>query len=381
VTGNLEKAQQTCEAWAQTYPREPEPNRFLGFIYTVTGRFEKALEDRKVADLHPEFAPGYALLANGYQYLDRLVEAENTLQRAAARRLEIPDFSVARYDIAFLKGDNAGMERETGLARGKFGTEDWISDHEAFVLAYSGRLREATRMSQHAVNLARQTARPERAALYGVPVALWEGFFGNAHEARRSAKAALGLSRELYVEYGAAFALALAGDSSQAETLATDLEQRFGEDTGVRTSYLPALRARLALNPPLNRKGEPRKAIDLLQIAIPNELGVPRSAIHGNFGALYPVYARGEAYLASHEGAKTAVEFQKILDHRGIVVSDPIGALAHLQIGRAFVLSGDKIKAKTAYQDFLALWKDADTDMPILKQAKAEYKKLQMNGW
>jgi tetratricopeptide (TPR) repeat protein len=184
--------------------------------------------------------------------------------------------------------------------------------------------------------------------------------------------AALELSKELYVEYGAAFALALSGDSSWSQALATDLERRFGEDTSVRFSYLPALRARLALN-----HGEPSKAIELLQIAAPYELGEPRSAIHGNFGALYPVYVRGEAYLASHQGSEAAAEFQKILDHRGIVVSDPIGALAHLQLGRALALSGDKTKAKKSYQDFLTLWKDADPDIPILKQAKAEYASLQ----
>jgi len=141
--------------------------------------------------------------------------------------------------------------------------------------------------------------------------------------------------------------------------IANDIEKRFGEDTSARFSYLPALRARLALN-----DGEPLKALDLLQIAALYELGTPRSAIHGNFGALYPVYVRGEAYLTAHEGAKAAVEFQKILDHRGIVVSDPIGVLAHLQLGRALVLSGDKAKATAAYQDFLKLWRDADQESP-----------------
>ncbi|HLN01623.1 MAG TPA: hypothetical protein VK335_20210 [Bryobacteraceae bacterium] len=212
----------------------------------------------------------------------------------------------------------------------------------------------------------------DKAALYAISEALWESFFGNAPEARRSALAALKISRELYVEYGAAFALAESGDSSQSQTLAADLERRFPEDTGVRFSYLPSLRARLAVD-----KGEPAKAIELLQVAIPYELGMPRSAIHGNFGALYPAYVRGEAYLAARQGAEAASEFQKIVDHRGIVVSDPIGALAHLQLGRAFVLSGDKTRAKAAYQGFLSLWNDADPDIPIFKQAQAEYARLQ----
>jgi hypothetical protein len=148
--------------------------------------------------------------------------------------------------------------------------------------------------------------------------------------------------------------------------------QGIGEDTGVRFSYLPAIRARLALN-----HGEPSKAIELLQTAVPYELGAPRSSIHGNFGALYPIYVRGEAYLAARQGAEAAVEFQKILDHRGIVGSDPIGALAHLQLGRAFAMSRDKTRAMSAYQDFLTLWKDSDPAIPIFKQAIAEYAKLQ----
>ena len=180
--------------------------------------------------------------------------------------------------------------------------------------------------------------------------------------------AALELSKDREAEYGAAFALAVSGDSSRSQTLANDLERRFSEDTSVRFSYMPALRARFA-----QKDGEPSKAIELLQVAVPHELGVTLSSVSGLFGALYPVYMRGEAYLAARQGNEAAAEFQKILDHHGIVVSDPIGALARLQLGRAFALSGDKTKAKTAYQDFLTLWKDADPDIPILQQAKAEY--------
>ena len=169
------------------------------------------------------------------------------------------------------------------------------------------------------------------------------------------------------MEYGAAVALALAKYSSRSETLTNDLAKRFPEDTCVRFSYLPTLRAMLALN-----HGEPSRARDLLQTAVPYELGV-----RANFGSLYPVYVRGEAYLADNKGAEAAVEFQKILNHRGIVISDPIGALAHLQLGRAYALAGGMAKAKSAYQDFLTVWKDADPDIPILKQAKVEYAKLQ----
>jgi tetratricopeptide (TPR) repeat protein len=373
VTGNLEKVQQTSEVWAQTYPREMLARRFLGLVYTVSGQYKKAVEEnRKQVELYPDQAPWYEFLAGSNVRLDRLGEAENALKQASERQLENPDFLVWRYDIAFLKDDKAGMERATALAQGKSGAEDGIANHEACRLAYSGRLQQAITTSQRAVDLALRVGQREKAALYETAPALWEAFFGNAPEAKRRAMAALELSKELYVEYGAAFALALSGEASRSQTLVADLESRFGEDTGVRFSYLPALRARLALN-----HGEASKAIELLQIAVPYELGTPRSSIHGNFGALYPIYVRGEAYLATHQAAEAASEFQKILAHRGIVVSDPIGALAHLQLGRAFALSGNTTKAKTAYQDFLTLWRDADPAIPILKQAQAEYAKLQ----
>jgi DNA-binding winged helix-turn-helix (wHTH) protein/tetratricopeptide (TPR) repeat protein len=373
VTGNLERLQATCEAQVQTYPRDPDAHLFLaGIVYQVAGKYEKAVEEsRKAIELDPDFAIGYAILAYSYISLDRLGEAESTLQRAFKRKLEIPYFLEHRHDIAFLRADKAGMEREAALSRGKSGAEDLISGKEAFALAYSGHLQQATRMSGRAVDLARQAAQRETAALYEAAAALWEAFFGNATEAKQSARAALELSKNREVKYGAAFALALSGDLSQSQILANDLEKTFGEDTSVRFSYLPTLRALFALS-----RSEPSKATELLQIAVPNELGQPRSAIHGFFGALYPIYVRGEAYLAAHHGAEAAAEFQTILDHRGIVVSDPIGALARLQLGRAFLLSGDKAKAKTAYQDFLTLWKDADPGIPILKKAKAEYAKL-----
>ena len=370
VTGNLEKARQTSEAWAQTYPREAIPHLNLsGYVNKVGGRYEKAVAEARIGiELDPDFAMGYYNLAVNHVYLDRLGEAENTLRRAAGRGLEIDELVMLAYDIAFLKGDQAGMEREAARARGRSAAENWISNKESFTLAYSGHLQQARSMSRRAVDQAQQAAQPERAGQWEAGAAVQEAFFGNASEARQRAMAALALSRDREVEYGAAFALALAKDSSRSEALANDLAKRFPEDTSVRFSYLPALRAVLALN-----HGDHAKAIDLLQAAVPYELGAQRAL----FGLLYPVYVRGEAYLADNKGAEAAAEFQKILHHRGIVVSDPVGALAHLQLGRAFAMSRDKTKAKTAYQDFLTLWKDADPDIPILKQAKVEYAKLQ----
>jgi tetratricopeptide (TPR) repeat protein len=197
-----------------------------------------------------------------------------------------------------------------------------------------------------------------------------EAVFGNASEARRNALAALDLSKGRDVQYGAALALALSGDLSRSQALADDLERRFPEDTFVRFTYLPTLRAVLALN-----RGEPSNAVKLLQIAAPFDLAIPGSYL-GFFGALYPAYVRGEAYLAARQHDEAGAEFQKILDRRRIVGSDVILPLAHLQIGRAYALSGDKAKARSAYQDFFNLWKDADPDIPILKQAQAEYAKL-----
>ena len=374
VTGNEERAQQTCEAWAQTYPREMLPHAFLsGFIYPVLGKHEKAAEEaEKAVALDSDDAVGYLHLGYANTYLGHLAQAENALQSASERKLEDPLLLLLRFQIAFLKGDNEGMERQVALAQKDSGAEDWITYHEAFVAAYSGHLQEARRLSRHAADLAQQRTHRERAALFETGAALREAFLGNVLEAKRSAAAALELAKDREVEYGAGFAFAMSGDSSRSQALADDLERNFPEDTSVRFNYLPALRGLLALN-----HGNPSKAIELLQIAVPYELSTPRSNLQAFFGELYPVYVRGEAYLAAHQGAEAAIEFQKILDHRGIVVSDPIGALAHLGLARAYVLSGDTAKARAKYQDFFALWKGADPGIPILKQAKREYARLQ----
>src|SRR3984885_12560064 len=374
ATGNQIKAQQTCEAWAQAYPREWTPHSFLaGFIYPVLGEHEKAAEEaQKTIELAPDFGVGYALLGSNSLSLDRLGAAEDAVRRASERTIEIPLLALVRYDVAFLKGDIGGMQREVAAARGKSGVEELISDHQAFALAYAGHLQEATKMLRRASDLAQQAAHREKAASFQTRGALWEAFYGNAPVARPAAMAALALAKNREVQYGAALALAIAGDSSQAQTLTNDLESGFPEDTSVKFNYLPVVRAFLALN-----HGDPAKAIEILQVAVPYELGQPRSTQTGFFGALYPIYARGQAYLAAGQGAEAAREFQKILDHPGIMVGDPIGVLAHLQLGRAYGMRGDTTKAKAAYQDFLTLWKDADPDIPVLKQAKAEYAKLQ----
>ena len=372
VTGNLEKAQQTCDLWVQAYPRAWLPHGLLsGAIYPELGEYEKSVEEAKIAtQIDPDFSIGYGILASSYVALERVGEAEQTLQRASQHKLDIPDFYVERYIIAFLKDDKKGMQREATESREKPGVDDWMSNAEGFVSAYSGHLEEARKMSRRAADLARKADRREAEALYETDAAVREALFGNVSTASQRAGNALELSRGKDVEYGAAFALALSGDSTRSQTLTDDLSRRFPEDTIVRFTYLPTLRAILTL-----KHSQPGDAVELLQTAIPYESGTP---IEGGseplLGAanLYPVYVRGVAYLAAHRGREATAEFQKILDHRGIVVSDPIGALAHLQLGRAYTLLGDKTKAKSAYRDFLALWKDADPGIPILKQAQAE---------
>jgi len=265
------------------------------------------------------------------------------------------------------------MEQTATQSKGKAGAEDWITHSHGLILARSGRLQLARHMSRQAVELALQAGQRERAATYEAGAATWEAFFGNKAAARERIASALNLAKGRDVEYAAAFASGLAGDLSLSQTLTNDLEKQYPEDTSVQFNYLPTLRALYAIN-----HNDPRQAIELLQAAgPPHELAISALDFFACFGTLYPVYMRGQAYLAAHQGAEAATEFQKILDHRGIVLGDPTGALAHLQLGRAYTLTGDKTKARAAYQDFLALWEDADSDIPILKEAKTEYGKLQ----
>ncbi|HTA42998.1 MAG TPA: protein kinase [Bryobacteraceae bacterium] len=372
VIGDLEKERQTVELWAQTYPREPEPHGLLsGFATNGTGRYEEAIAEGKATiKLDPDFIYGYENAAQGCFYLNRFGDAEENLRQASQHNLETPDFHNFLYYIAFIRADEAEMNRQYNLAQ-KMGAEDSLAHARSLVLARSGRVREARESSERAIELARGKGDQEPAAAYKSAEAVWDALYGNAPEAKRNAAAALDLSKGRDVEYAAAFALAAAGDVTASQTLANDLETRFPEDTSVRFTYMPVLRALYALN-----RSQAADAIKRLGTAAPYELSMNALDYTDFFGGLYTVYVRGEAYLALRKGPEAAAEFQKILDHPGIVIADPVGALAHLQLGRAFVLSGDQAKAKSAYQDFLALWKNADADIPILAQAKAEFTKL-----
>ena len=309
VTGNLEQARQTCELWIRTYPRERVPYGFLGaLVYPTFGRYDQGVEAaRKMIDIDPEFPIGYLQLAFNLQFRGDLEEADKALQRAFDRKLENTEFFPTLFDIAFLKRDIAGMERIAALTHGKTGAEDSVTQRQGFVFAYSGRLTEARVKSRQAVDLARQAKQPARAAFFVAGAALWDAFFGNESAARQGAAAALALSTDRDLEYGASFALALAGDSSASQTLADNLEMRFPEDTEVRFTYLPAIRAVLAIN-----HHEAARAIELLQVSAPYDLGTPLSSAAPCFaGILYTVYARGLAYLAAHRAPRPPRSFRR----------------------------------------------------------------------
>jgi eukaryotic-like serine/threonine-protein kinase len=272
------------------------------------------------------------------------------------------------YYVSFLEHDAAGMARERAWGTGRPGLEDFMLYLEALTAAYSGRLAQARDLFRRAADSAGHTLEKETAASYRAGAALTEALFGNAAQAKNDALAAHAESGGRDVEAAAALAYALGGGVAQGQSLADDIAKRFPEDTLAQFEYLPEIRAEIALN----QHASP-KAIEVLQASSSYELGSP--SVIGL--ALYPVYVRGLAYLVAHDGPAAAAEFQKILDHPGVALNEPIGALAHLQIARAFALEGQKDKSRAAYQDFLKLWKDADPDIPILKQAKAEYAKLQ----
>ncbi|MBV9503529.1 MAG: protein kinase, partial [Acidobacteriia bacterium] len=243
VTGDLERAQQTCQLWAETYPRDAQPITFLSTIYEITGQWERSVEAaQKATEMDPNFAFAWDNVAFGQQYLGRLTEAERALDAAARHKLNLsPDFPVLRYNIAFLKGDQMGMAREVARSHEGYGAEDALADNEAFALAYSGRLEQARGMSRRAEELAQQAGETETAALYETAASLREALYGNVAMASQSARAALAISQDREVEYGGAFALILAGDS-HGKTLIDDLAKRFGQDTSVRFAYLPELR-------------------------------------------------------------------------------------------------------------------------------------------
>jgi Flp pilus assembly protein TadD len=362
VTGNLEAARKTYELWARTYPRDNNPLMNLGIIYELLGDYDKALAQAQEAMKLDPRSGNYLNLCNSYILVNRLDEARATAQEAQAHNLDNPKIHLQLYKIDFLQHDAAGMEREAAGLMGKPGFEDLMLDVDSDTAAYGGQFAKARELTRRASDSAQRADEKETAAGYEAGGAVREALVGNMSQAKQQAQAALALSTGEGVEAVSAIALGLAGDAPQATRLAAAVAKRLPENTIVQFVSLPMIHAAAAL-----QSGSANKALEALVPAAPYELG----------SGLYPAYQRGEAYLAAHQGRAAAAEFQKILDHACVVQNDLIGALAHLGLARAYAFSGDTVKAKSAYQDFLGLWKDADPDIPILKQAKAEYAKLQ----
>ena len=372
VRENLPEARRVCEVWARNYPRDPVPlDMMAGIIDPVFARYDTAVDEaRQAVDRDPDFAPSYLILASRYRNAGRLDEATQTLNAAFARKLVRPEMPLERYDIAFVEHDTATEDAVTASGDDPV-TREWVTQHEALALASRGALRDSRDKFSQAERLAADGGRHESAALYIAAQAATEGWFGNNAEAADRAKAALASPDDAGVVYGAALGLALAGDLPRGEAATADLQKRFSEDTSATISYLPVLRAVLAL-----RRNHPADAIDALRPALPYDLGSPRTSIHAAFGALYPAYVRGLAYLAAGEPKQAVAEFQKIIQHPGIVAEDSVGALAELQLARAYTAAGNPAEAKTAYQNLLVLWKNADPDLRALSEARREYARL-----
>ncbi len=373
VTGNLEASRKIYELWAQTYPRDDTPPTNLAVLYIAQGDFEKTLPaSRESLRLTPGSGSGYANLVDAYRLLARPEEAKATAREALGHQLDSPYLHNPLYLIAFQQGDSAAMEHEAALVMGKPGVEDVMLNLQSDTAAYAGHFAKAREITHRASDSAERADEKETAASYLASAALREALAGNARQATQFALAALGSSNGKDVQAMAAIAVGLSGDAGRARRAADDLARRFPEDTLVRLEYLPMIRAAVSLG--AGSAGAATALQDLAPTTV-YESGNTNGSGTLNF-YLYPVYLRGIAYLAAGQGPAATIEFQKILDRPSVVSNEIIGALAHLGMARAYSLSGDQSKARTAYQDFLALWKDADPDIPILKQAKSEYASL-----
>ena len=369
VTGNLEAARRACDLFAQTYSRDEDARLYLWLVYTGLGDYEKA--HRAAQDAFRINSASGNNLVNvmcADQWLNRVAEARSTLQDARAHNVDSPWVALIVYMLDFLQHDAVGMEQQASAAMGTPGIEDQMLFLESETAACGGEFNKARELTRRAVDSARRAQEKETAAEYLGHNAVREAIVGNSAVAKEDAQSAIAEINGKNAEGLSAIAVALTGDLANANRLIEDLRTRFSQDTFVQFDYLPMARAGLALT-----TGNAANAVAALTVASSYELG------HTNNDftfALYPVYLRGESYLAAKDGAAAITEFQKILDHSGVVGNEPIGTLAHLGLGRAYALSGDSTKAKAAYQDFFALWKNADPDLPVLKQARLEYAKL-----
>jgi tetratricopeptide (TPR) repeat protein len=369
ATGELEKAVLTYELWQQAYPRDDFAYRQLGMVSNGLGNWEKSLEEFRTAmRLEPNDQTIYINLGLGYMALNRLEEAKAVYEQAEEHKLESEGLLQNRYLLAFLKSDSPQIAQLFSAAMGRPGTEDLLLASQADTEAWHGKLRKAHELTLRAMDSAERNDAKETAAAYQAAAALREVETGNREQARGEANAALKLAPNGEVRAIAALALALAGDTAGAEKLVAELDKKLPLDTVVQRYWLPTIRAGVALE-----HKDPNRAIEHLKEASTVELGLPTNLAV----LLCPAYLRGEAYIMLHDGNAAAAEFQKFIDHRGVVMNSPWGALARLGLARADAMQGDIAKAKAAYQDFLTLWKDANQDIPILIAAKAEYAKLQ----
>ena len=374
VTGELEKAIHQYELWIRDYPRDYVAETNLAVNYFIIGQPERAAAvTREALHLEPDNILGYNNLGLAYLSMNRLDEAKSVFDEALARKLDGPYLRQSIYYLDFLRKDAQGMQEQFAWAMGKPGTEDIFFSAESDTQAVHGRLEKSRQLSAQAEDSARRNDSKETAAFWQGNEALREVEFGNFSEGLKQAREALDLAPGRDVKVEAALALARAGDVAAAEKLADALNQEFPLDTLIQNYWLPTIRAALAL-----QRHDSAKAIAILRSSERLELADPPPF---SAGTMYPVYVLGQAYLhsgnSSANGELAAAEFQKILDHPGLIVNFPLISLSHLGLGRARALSGDKAGARTAYQDFFALWKDADSDIPVLKQARAEYAKLQ----
>jgi len=369
VTGELAQASQVFELWAKSYPLDSVPPVSLGDLYTQLGQYEKAVtQAQEGVRLQPSIV-GYTNLSEDYLAQGRLDDATKTIEQAQANNLDGDFLHQEIYYLSFLKGDVAEMERQVAWAAGKPGTEDLLLSIQSDTEAYYGRLVKARDFSRRAVDAAARADAKEAAALWQINAAMREAEFGNGAAAKQDVASALTLAPGRDVKLLAALTLARTGETARAKAIVEELEKNYPSQTVLKVYWLPTIKGALELN-----ANNSTQSLVFLEAAAPYELGQPAQL---QLGTIYPAYIRGQAQLMAHNSAAAASEFQKFLDHRGIVLNFPLGALAHLGLARACALSGDTAKARAAYQEFFTLWKDADPDIPILKEAKAEYAKLQ----
>src|SRR5208283_1578043 len=355
ATGDLEKAIQSFTEWTRTYPRDPFGHVGLSATSMEIGQYEKAAAEAGESIRLMPTAAAYFDLMSSYLNLNRLDEAKATFDQAQALKIGSRLLPIARYRLAFVQDDKLTMEEL--VKNGS--TPLCVHSHAE---AFHGRFNKARELADRGIELSSRPGSLETAAECRTDKALLEVEIGNTGKAEAQAREALALSAARDTRTAAALALARAGDLVQAEKLSQELGQQYPQATIMQNYSLPTIRAAIEL-----QRNNPSKAIDILAVTARYELGF------GAFSCLYPAYVRGEAYLKTGQGQLAAVEFQKVIDHPGIVNNFITGALAHLQLGRAQAMMGDKEAARKSYQDFLTLWKDADPDIPILKQAKAEY--------